>query len=157
MSKQAEYQRRYLAKPGIKEKRAALNRSWIERNRERYNQAKAEYRFSTKVQAIAYYSNNTMACADCGYTADIDALCLDHINNDGAAHRKELGCSSRNGVSGTTIYERLKANGWMDGLQVLCFNCNTIKELRRKRGGKPSSDLLETVGKPRRWKNGDAN
>lgn len=133
--------------------RAKLNKEWISKNRERYNQAKAEYRFTLKLAAIAYYSNGTMACAHCGYNADVDALCLDHINNDGAEHRKELGCSSRGTSGGSTLYERLKAKGWMPNLQVLCFNCNTIKELRRKREGKTSAEMMLTTTGKRRWKN----
>lgn len=149
--KQREYQQRYKNKPGIKEKYRELNKVWIDANRDRYNQAKGEYRFKLKVAAIAYYSNQTMACAICAFNSDIDALCLDHIDNNGAAHRKELGCGGRGSPSGTTIYERLKAKGWMEGLQVLCFNCNTIKELQRKRSGKTSHEMLEIVANPTRW------
>lgn len=149
--KQREYQQRYKNKPGIKEKYRELNKAWIDINRERYNQAKGEYRFKLKVAAISYYSLGSMACGSCGFSTDIDALCLDHIDNDGAAHRKELGCGSRGSPSGTTIYERLKAKGWMPGLQVLCFNCNTIKELRRKRSGKTAHEMLKIVAKPTRW------
>ncbi len=149
--KQREYQQRYKNKPGIKEKYRELNKAWIEKNRERYNEAKGEYRFKLKIAAIFYYSAGSMACGICGFSADLDALCLDHIDNDGAAHRKTLGCSARGAISGTTIYERLKAKGWMPGLQVLCFNCNTIKELQRKRNGKTSKEMLETIAKPIRW------
>jgi hypothetical protein len=132
--------------------RAKLNRDWIAKNRVRYNEAKAEYRYKLKVAALHYYSNGSLSCGYCGFNSDIDALCLDHINDNGAEHRKELGCSSRGGGSGTTIYERLKAHGWMEGLQVLCFNCNTIKELRRKRNGKTSHQMLEAISKDINWK-----
>lgn len=144
----AEYQREWHKKhPGY---RARLNKEWIEKNRPRYNQAKSEYRFKLKLAAIKHYSQGTMACASCGYSASIDALCLDHINDDGAAHRKELGVAQRGGRAGTTMYERLKALGWMPGLQVLCANCNTVKEITRKRG-RTSQEMLEAVTKPTRW------
>jgi hypothetical protein len=146
-----EYQRRYTSKPGVKEKRAKLNRDWIAANRDAYNQAKVLYRFKLKVSALMHYSNGSMACASCGFSSNIDALCLDHINDDGAAHRKTLGCSSRGTAGGTTIYERLKKMGWMEGLQVLCANCNTIKELERKRDGRHSSVMLEMSKRPTRW------
>lgn len=149
--KNREYQARYKAKPGIKEKYRQLNKDWIAKNRVRYNEAKAEYRFKLKVAAIEHYSKGSMACAHCSFDADIDALCLDHIENNGAEHRKELGCGGRGSPSGTTIYERLKAIGWMPGLQVLCFNCNTIKELRRKRSGRSSQELLQNIKNPTRW------
>lgn len=152
--KAAEYRAKYRAEGGeaYLAHRAKLNRDWIAKNRTRYNQAKAAYRFKLKKHVISHYTNGTMACSHCGYTGDLDALCLDHINDDGAEHRKELGCSSRGNSGGTTIYERIKAHGWIDGLQVLCFNCNTIKELRRKRGGLTSEQMLEITSKPLNWK-----
>lgn len=150
--KNREYQQRYKSKPGVKEKYAALNKAWIAANREQYNFAKSQYRFKLKVAAIAHYSGGTMACTHCGYKADIDALCLDHINDDGASHRKELGCAARNSpAAGTTIYERLKALGWLEGLQVLCFNCNTIKELRRKRKGVTAAEFVTLTAAPTHW------
>jgi hypothetical protein len=143
--------RKYAKKPSVLERRRELNRNWIEKNRERYNAAKSEYRFKLKVAAISHYSNGAMSCARCGFNADIDALCLDHINDDGAEHRKQLSISGRGTINGTTIYERFKALGWMDGLQVLCANCNTIKELRRKRG-RTSDEMLEATKHPTRWR-----
>jgi hypothetical protein len=151
--KQKEYQQRYKAKPGVAEKYRELNKAWIANNRERYNQAKSEYRFKIKVAAINYYSKGAMCCAICGFSNDLDALCLDHINDDGAAHRKELGISNRSAVSGTTIYERLKAQGWMEGLQVLCANCNMVKELRRKRGSRTATEMLDAIANFSGWAN----
>jgi hypothetical protein len=143
--------RKYVKKDGVLKRRRELNRDWIAKNRERYNAAKSEYRFKLKVAAISHYSSGTMSCTRCGFNADIDALCLDHIHNDGAQHRKQLGISGRGASSGTTIYERFKALGWMDGLQVLCANCNTIKELRRKRG-RTSEEMLEATKGQTRWR-----
>ena len=147
------YQKRYISKPGMKEKRAKWNKDWRQKNKERYNLAKREYRFKLKMEVISQYTEGKMNCSICGYDKDLDALCIDHINDDGSQHRKQLGCSARNSVSGTTIYERIKALGFMEGLQVLCFNCNTIKELRRKRDGLTSQQMIETVKNPIRWIN----
>ena len=145
------YQARYKASAKGKEKYRDLNRQWIDSNRERYNEAKSEYRFKLKLAAITHYSNGTMACAHCGYTGNLDALCLDHINDDGKAHREELGCGGRGIGAGTTMYERLKALGWLPGLQVLCANCNTIKEVTRKRG-RNCQEMMEAVKDKIRWK-----
>lgn len=41
-------------------------------------------------------------------------LTIDHVNNDGAKHRKEVG---------TRLYHWLKNNEFPDGFQVLCMNC----------------------------------
>jgi hypothetical protein len=71
-------------------------------------------------------------CQQCGFE-DIDGLVMDHINNDGAAHRKTERMSSRNGGSGTTIYEVIRRKGRIEGLQVLCANCNMIKHMNHLR------------------------
>ena len=135
-----------------KAKRAAWNREWIKNNREQYNKTKSQYRFKLKIDAIRHYSNGDMCCAWCGFDADVDALTLDHINDDGAEHRRDLGISHRGGSSGTTMYERLRALGWCEGLQVLCANCNTIKAIRLRRGS--TSDEMLAMPKMR-WKQDD--
>lgn len=57
-------------------------------------------------------------CACCGEERT-EFLAIDHINNDGAAHRKRVGHSS--------VYRWLKKNHFPDGFQVLCYNCNWAK------------------------------
>ena len=48
-------------------------------------------------------------------------LTIDHENNDGAEHRKLLGRKN--------CYRWLKENGFPKGFQVLCFNCNSGRQL----------------------------
>lgn len=55
-------------------------------------------------------------------------LSIDHVNNDGAAERK-AGLYSG---SGTAFYKWLRKNGFPDGYQVLCMNCQVGKH---KNGG----------------------
>lgn len=50
-------------------------------------------------------------------------LTIDHIKRDGAAHRREIG----RGADG--IYSWLKRNNYPEGFRVLCFNCNSGREL----------------------------
>jgi len=57
-------------------------------------------------------------CACCGETV-YEFLTFDHINNDGAEHRKIIGK--------TRIARWLKKNNYPDGFQVLCANCNHAK------------------------------
>ena len=159
MTKHAEYARRHVEKKRLEmgdaawlAYRSCLNKAWIVRNRGQYNKAKSLYRFSVKMEVLRMYSSGEPHCASCGFSSDVDALCLDHINDNGAEHRKLLGISSRGSKSGTTIYERIKAKGKLPGLQVLCANCNAIKELRRKRGGQTSADVAQSCREPRRWK-----
>lgn len=69
-----------------------------------------------------YYGNE---CACCGED-DKFALTIDHINNDGAAHRAKV-LKKREG-SGIAFYVWLRLNGYPDGFQTLCYTCNAIKE-----------------------------
>ncbi len=59
------------------------------------------------------------ACACCGETAS-EFLQIDHINNDGADHRRQVG-------KGNATYKWLIKNGFPPGFQVLCANCNYAK------------------------------
>ncbi len=57
-------------------------------------------------------------CACCGEST-WEFLTLDHVNGDGAKHRKEM---NRSGVE---IYALLKKQGWpKDRYRLLCMNCN---------------------------------
>lgn len=56
-------------------------------------------------------------CSCCGET-QFEFLTIEHINRDGAKHRREIGGSKR-------IYQWLKDNNYpKEGFTVLCFNCN---------------------------------
>lgn len=67
-----------------------------------------------RLEVLAAYGN---VCACCG-EGRIEFMTIDHINGDGAAHRREKGVG-RNG-----LYSWLKRNQWPSGFRVLCWNCN---------------------------------
>lgn len=64
-------------------------------------------------------------CACCG-EAELSFLCMDHVNEDGAEHRRALRAAGRGGDS---IYYWLRDSGFPDGFQVLCANCNLSKHI----------------------------
>ncbi len=113
------------------EQKRKWNREWIQKNRERYNASKYFYREKLKYEVLAHYSKGIPVCSKCG-TTNINFLCLDHINNDGAKDRRENIVASRSGY-GQNSYENTKKRGYPVGLQVLCANCNLEKEILRKR------------------------
>lgn len=52
-------------------------------------------------------------------------LSLDHVNNDGANHRRSLGYINGNGKGASSkIWKWLRDNSYPSGFQVLCMNCN---------------------------------
>jgi hypothetical protein len=63
-------------------------------------------------------------CACCGET-ERTFLSIDHINNDGAAHRREA--FGRKEVGGATLAQLLRKQGFPEGFQILCMNCNMGK------------------------------
>lgn len=82
-----------------------------------------------RVEALRVYGDSRCAC--CGETEQI-FLALDHINDDGAEHRRSLGIKRGMG-GGARMYQVLASQGWPPGFQVLCHNCNWAKS----RGGCP--------------------
>jgi len=68
-----------------------------------------------KEEIIAAYGGK---CQCCGETT-LEFLTVDHINNDGAAHRRQIGRG---------LYGWLKKHGFpQDNFQLLCMNCNFAK------------------------------
>lgn len=85
-----------------------------------------------KINAFkAYAKNGKIECnaKDC-HISDIDMLTIDHIKNDGAAHRRQMR-GNRRGNGG--IYRVLKKLGYPKGYQTLCWNHNSKKEILRVR------------------------
>lgn len=99
-AKQLEYQREN------RDRLYAYNRQWQSRRHRALRQ-----------EAIAAYGSKCTCCGE----AEPTFLDLDHINNDGAEHRRELGNT-------TVIMLDLKRSGWPTGrVQLLCCNCNQGK------------------------------
>lgn len=76
------------------------------------------YKLALKVEVLAHYSGGKPKCARCPVD-EIRFLALDHIANDGRAHR-------RTGVKHMHLWA--KKNGFPPVFQVLCHNCNTRKQ-----------------------------
>lgn len=75
-------------------------------------------RAKLKAEVVSAYGG---ACACCGERTP-EFLAVDHIHNDGAAHRRE--------VKSGSLYGWLKRNGFpKDRFQLLCHNCNAAKAL----------------------------
>ena len=96
----------------------------LEKRRKYYANRRIRIREIRK-EVIAHYSNGTMSCKVCGFS-DIRALCIDHINDDGARHRESIGSGA------TATLTNLQRNNYPDGYQILCANCNQIKEMVRR-------------------------
>jgi hypothetical protein len=89
-----------------------------------------EWRKNLRYEILSHYSGEQPKCVKCGFS-DIRALCLDHINNDGAAHRRSLSNNSWRGGNAVGVYVDIRRRGFPEGYQILCHNCNRIKEVER--------------------------
>ena len=99
-------------------------------NRTAFKNERRNYRDLIKFKVLSHYSPGGVAhCSWPGcIICDIDCLTLDHINNNGAQHRKE----SRSN-SGQCLYLRLRRQGFPEGYQTLCGGHQFKKEILRKR------------------------
>jgi hypothetical protein len=75
-----------------------------------------------RVRNEVFVAYGGIRCTCCGVTEPV-FLEIDHIDNNGAEHRRSLG------NRGTTMYLWLRNNGFPPGFQVLCCNCNRAKQV----------------------------
>ena len=72
-------------------------------------------------EVFKHYKGKCAICSE----SDFEVLTIDHINQDGAIHRRNEKLVGRR-----TIYWWLRKNKYPGGFRVLCWNCN-IKEFRK--------------------------
>lgn len=70
-----------------------------------------------RLQIITAYGG----CCVCCKEAEPKFLAVDHINNDGKLQRKKYG-------TGINFYRYIIRNNFPTDLQLLCHNCNAVKE-----------------------------
>ena len=104
--------------PERKARKKEYMRLYKERNKERLKEQNRVRYIEKRRIVLLRYSNNTMSCACCG-EEHYEFLTLDHVNNDGASHRKKLGTKY--------IISWIIENNFPDGFQFLCYNCNCSK------------------------------
>lgn len=99
-----EYYREYRKKDTWKKYKATQNAI-------RYDRIKTE--------VFNHYGRECVFCGERRF----DKLSIDHPNNDGAQHRKEIGVK----CGGINFYAWLIENNFPPGFQVLCISCNSRK------------------------------
>lgn len=107
--------RRADCKECVKER----SKEWRSSHPRKRKKIALRYYHKIRLEALLHYSNGSLRCACCG-ERHIEFLTLDHIDGNGAGHRREIG-STRD------MFGWLKRNGYPLGFQVLCFNCNCAK------------------------------
>lgn len=101
-----------------------------------------EYWADQRHKAMMAYGGYKCAC--CGET-EPKFLSLDHIENDGASHRRELGYDGNGKGASSATLSWMRKNNYPSGIQVLCMNCNFGKA--RNGGICPHQEGVTTVPK----------
>lgn len=95
------------------------NRQYRAKNREAILKQSRQARYEIRLAALVYYSlGDIPECTCCGET-EIKFLGIDHIDGGGTKHRKA--------TKSKYMMHWLKIQGYPDGFQTLCHNCNMAK------------------------------
>lgn len=79
-----------------------------------------------RIKEAVFAAYGGYKCACCGETEKA-FLTIDHIENDGAAHRRSI--TGKRHSAGFHTYIWLVKNSFPNGFQVLCMNCNHGKRM----------------------------
>jgi len=116
-----EYSKTYVHSKSQKFEKKKYLGTYYEQHREHAIVKSKFNRDNNRYEVLYWYSDGLMKCNVCGEDHR-EFLCIDHIDDTGAEHRKEMG------FGGGRIYRYLLKNKFPEGYQVLCNNCNFLKE-----------------------------
>lgn len=112
----------YLQHPEYRKRMIENRCRYYQENKEKVRESERKRRRKVSIKVLTHYGKGKLACVKCGFS-DPRALCIDHINSDGAKQRRELSIGS-----GYKFHRRLVREGYPNGHQTLCSNCNLIKQ-----------------------------
>jgi hypothetical protein len=95
-------------------------KNWCNENKESWNKIIRRSMMKLRLKLFDILGH---VCVRCGYDIDIRALQFDHINNNGKEERSK---------SSFLNYYTKHPEEARKKLQVLCANCNVLKEMDRK-------------------------
>jgi hypothetical protein len=104
-----------------KQKYIDRQKRYFQKDPEHFRKIRKDSYRRRRMEALIKYGGDIPCCACCG-DSHYEFLTIDHINNDGASHRKSLKDPNR-------IVYWLKINNYPSGFQVLCHNCNLAKSI----------------------------
>ncbi len=107
------------------------HKSWLNKNQKDNkgymisNKLKSSrQRKDRKQKVIDHYGGKCLCCGEIGLLF----LTIDHINENGAEHRRQIAPNFNSRVpGGDHFYRWLEKNDFPDGFQTLCYNCNIGK------------------------------
>lgn len=110
------------AKSGIKSCQECCDKRKL--TRKTYKIRAFALRQDRKSRVVEYYGGKCLCCGE----AELPFLTIDHINEDGAEHRRQIFPNRTYKLSGGDhFYRWLEKNNYPAGFQTLCYNCNIGK------------------------------
>lgn len=94
------------------------NKIYREKYKEKYNQKRREKSNFIRLEVIKNYGGKCKCCEE----KEVLFLALDHVNNDGNLHRKNIR---------KNLAEWAHKNNYPKNIQLLCHNCNYGKHLNK--------------------------
>jgi len=114
-----EYNRKKRIDPAFRAKRNKASLCCYYKNPDKYRALSSAGHKRRKLEVLTHYCGETPYCqcpSGLCDVVDLEFLTIDHINNNGAEHRKLVG--------GMNFYRWLQKNNYPEGFRVLCYNCN---------------------------------
>jgi hypothetical protein len=133
-SRKTAYQRKWLkSEKGIayKKRHAEYMKKWRLEHQEQFHTNQKRCYDKMRLECLQHYSKEIPECACCGET-EILFLHIDHIQGNGADHRRTLKAELGYYPGGNKLPYWLKKNNYPDGFQVLCANCNLGKRIAKE-------------------------
>ena len=112
---------------------------YYKKNGERTRHERRNQYQEQKEVVIRHYGGECEACGE----RESDVLTVDHINGDGAEHRKEVPASQ--------IHAWLIRNEFPPGFRILCFNCNHRSRRSIERSGRPMQTIRNLQREVSAW------
>lgn len=89
--------------------------------RRKHPSAEKVRRYKLKSEVLTHYGGGKRACVKCGFD-NIWALTIDHLEPKGFKGDKK-----NQHYCAATFYRKLKREGYPEGYQTLCMNCQWVK------------------------------
>jgi hypothetical protein len=103
-----------------------IHKKYYKKNKKQLKKYHQLFHLTLKIIIIQVYTKGKMNCMNCGYNENIDALTIDHIDNNGFKFR------NKDGRYGDCFYHWIIFHNFPNNLQILCSNCNLIKETNKR-------------------------
>lgn len=113
-----------------RKKHAEYAKEWRRKNKDRFHANQKKCYDKMRLETLRHYSKEIPECSCCGET-EILFLHIDHIDGNGAEHRREMMRDQGYVSGGNNLPYWLKKNGYPNGFQVLCANCNLGKRIAK--------------------------